>query len=49
MPPTATFFRIFARSHALEARQFYGRSHDAVIRVFDESGNVTEKQEQADA
>jgi hypothetical protein len=27
--------------------KFYSRSHDAVIRVFDESGNVIETHEQA--
>jgi hypothetical protein len=27
--------------------KFYSRSHDAVIRVYDEAGNVTEMHEQA--
>jgi hypothetical protein len=33
--------------HAIEYAQFYSRSHDAVIRVYDEAGNVIETHEQA--
>jgi hypothetical protein len=28
--------------HAIGYAQFYSRSHDAVIRVYDEAGNVIE-------
>jgi hypothetical protein len=28
--------------HAIGYTQFYSRSHDAVIRVYDEAGNVIE-------
>jgi hypothetical protein len=31
-----------AISNAIGYAKFYGRSHDAVIRVFDEAGNVIE-------
>jgi hypothetical protein len=33
--------------HALGYAQFYSRSHDTVIRVYDDAGNVTETHEQA--
>jgi hypothetical protein len=36
-----------AISNAIGYAKFYSRSHDAVIRVFDEAGNVTETQEHA--
>jgi hypothetical protein len=32
--------------HAIGYAQFYSRSHDAVIRVYDEAGNVIETHEQ---
>ena len=34
-------------SHAIGYAKFYSRSHDAVIRVYDEAGNVIETHEQA--
>ena len=34
-------------SHAVGYAQFYSRSHDAVIRVYDYVGNVIETHEQA--
>jgi len=34
-------------SNAIEYAKFYSRSHDVVIRVFDESGTVIETHEQA--
>jgi hypothetical protein len=34
-----------AISNAIGYAQFYSRSHDAVIRVFDEAGNVIETHE----
>jgi hypothetical protein len=34
-----------AVSNAIEYAKFYSRSHDAVIRVFDEAGNVIETYE----
>jgi hypothetical protein len=36
-----------AISNAIGYAKFYSRSHDAVIRVYDETGNVTETQEHA--
>jgi hypothetical protein len=35
----------FAISNIVDHAKFYSRSHDAVIRVYDESGNVIETQE----
>jgi hypothetical protein len=35
------------RSDAIEYAKFYSRSHDAVIRVYDDAGNVIETQEHA--
>ena len=32
-------------SNAIDYAKFYSRSHDAVIRVYDESGNVIETHE----
>jgi hypothetical protein len=32
-----------AMSNAIGYAKFYSRSHDAVIRVYDEAGNVIEK------
>ena len=32
-----------AISNAVDYAKFYSRSHDAVIRVFDEAGNVTRR------
>jgi hypothetical protein len=32
-------------SDAIEYAQFYSRSHDAVIRVYDDAGNVIEMHE----
>jgi hypothetical protein len=32
-----------AASNAIDYAKFYSRSHDAVIRVYDESGNVIER------
>jgi len=34
-----------AASHAISYPKFYSRSHDAVIRVYDEAGNVIETHE----
>jgi hypothetical protein len=34
-------------SNAVEYAKFYSRSHDAVIRVYNETGNVIEVHEQA--
>ena len=36
-----------AISNAIDYAKFYSRSHDAVIRVYDEAGNVIETQEPA--
>ena len=36
-----------AVSNAIGYTKFYSRSHDAVIRVYDEAGNVIETQEHA--
>ncbi len=36
-----------AISNAIGYAKFYSRSHDAVIRVFDEAGNVIETHEHA--
>jgi hypothetical protein len=36
-----------AVSNAIGYATFYSRSHDAVIRVYDEAGNVIETQEHA--
>ena len=34
-------------THAIGYAKFYSRSHDAVIRVYDEAGNVIETHEHA--
>jgi hypothetical protein len=36
-----------AISNAIDHAKFYSRSHDAVIRVYDEAGNVIETHELA--
>ncbi len=36
-----------AAANAISYAKFYSRSHDAVIRVYDDAGNVIEKHEQA--
>ncbi len=36
-----------AITNAIGYAKFYSRSHDAVIRLYDEAGNVTETLEQA--
>ncbi len=36
-----------AITNAIGYAKFYSRSHDAVIRVYDESGNVMETDEQS--
>jgi hypothetical protein len=36
-----------AISNAINYARFFSRSHDAVIRVYDEAGNVIETHEQA--
>jgi len=36
-----------ALSNAIDYAKFRSRSHDAVIRVYDKSGNVVETHEQA--
>jgi len=36
-----------AVSYAIGYAKFFSRSHDAVIRVFDDTGNVIETHEQA--
>jgi hypothetical protein len=33
--------------HAVDYAKFYSRSHDAVIRVYDDAGNMFETHEQA--
>jgi len=38
-----------AVSNAIGYAKFFSRSHDAVIRVYDEAGNVIETHEQAGA
>jgi hypothetical protein len=38
-----------AVSNAIDYAKFYSRSHDAVIRVYDESGTVIETHEHADS
>ena len=35
----------YAEPNAIGYAKFYSRSHDAVIRVYDEAGNVTETHE----
>ena len=37
-----------AIANAIDYAKFYSRSHDAVIRVYDESGNVIATHEHAD-
>jgi hypothetical protein len=37
----------FACGNAIDYAKFYSRSHDAVIRVYDDAGDVTEAQEHA--
>jgi hypothetical protein len=37
-----------AASNAVDYAQFFSRSHDTVIRVYDEAGSVIETHEQAD-
>jgi hypothetical protein len=37
-----------AISNAIDYVKFYSRSHDAVIRVYDEDGNVIETHQHAD-
>jgi hypothetical protein len=37
-----------AISNAIGYAKFYSRSHDAVIRVFDEAGNLIETHEEGD-
>jgi len=34
-------------TNAIEYAKFYSRSHNAVIRVYDEAGNVIETHEQS--
>jgi hypothetical protein len=36
-----------AISNAIGYAKFYSRSHDVVIRIYDEAGNVIETHEQA--
>jgi hypothetical protein len=36
-----------AASNAIDYAKFFSRSHDAVIRVYDEAGNVIETREHA--
>ncbi len=36
-----------SKTPPVRCAQFYSRSHDAVIRVYDEAGNVIETHEQA--
>src|SRR5438552_18944095 len=36
-----------AIANAIDYAKFYSRSHDALVRVYDESGNVIETHEQA--
>ena len=36
-----------AVSNAIDYAKFYSRSHDAVIRVYDDAGNVIETHEKA--
>jgi hypothetical protein len=37
----------YAEPNAISYAKFYSRSHDAVIRVYDETGNVIETHEHA--
>jgi hypothetical protein len=37
----------YAEPNAINYAEFYNRSHDAVIRVYDEAGNVIETHEHA--
>jgi hypothetical protein len=37
----------YGEPHPIGYAKFYSRSHDAVIRVYDEAGNVIETHEQA--
>jgi hypothetical protein len=37
----------YAEPNAITYAKFYSRSHDAVIRVYDEAGNVIETHEHA--
>ena len=37
----------YAEPNAISYAKFYSRSHDAVIRVYDEAGNVLETREHA--
>ena len=39
--------RCWAASNAIDYGKFYSRSRDAVIRVYDEAGNVIETHEHA--
>jgi hypothetical protein len=40
-------WRAGRKSNAINYARFYSRSHDAVVRVYDEGGNVIETHEQA--
>ncbi len=42
-----SFIEPDAVSNAIRYAKFYSRSHDAVIRVYDEAGNVIETHEHA--
>jgi hypothetical protein len=44
---TQTLVHKDAISNAIDYAKFYSRSHDPVIRVYDEAGNVIEAHEQA--
>jgi hypothetical protein len=41
-PGSPSYARANATSNAIGYAKFYSRSHDAVIRVYDEEGNVIE-------
>jgi len=41
----ALVIRRFSSRNGVSNAKFYGRSHDAVIRVYDEAGNVIETHE----
>jgi hypothetical protein len=45
LPPFGRLW--YGEPDAISYAKFYSRSHDAVIRVYDEAGNVSEIHEQA--
>ena len=45
--PPAWSAVVLQSQHAIGYAKFYSQSHDAVIRLYDEAGNVIETNEQA--